>query len=201
MKQEARIYAVRDIMIGEEITISYGWEKTETRVAELQKKFGFSCACELCGQSKGEREASNTLLREVDRLEGSIMNVMRLHQQPSQCLGDVHSRLRILEKLGIAGIRKSKVYGDAFQIVLSHGDLARARAFAERYLRAQVACLGEDSMEAEKAKEMVGDPEKHVSFTLSKRWLRTSEEIPTDMDATAFGNWLWATDSSARGGA
>jgi len=79
---------------------------------------------------------------------------------------------------------------EAFQIVGGHGDLARARIFAGRYLEAQKACYGGDADDVEKWEEMFRSPLDYIEELLSDKWHNPIDQIPKD-PGTEMEAWLW----------
>jgi hypothetical protein len=55
-------------------------------------------------------------------------------RNPEESLADCHALLQVLEEefKGSAGVLIARLYYDAFQISISHGNKAHASAFADR---------------------------------------------------------------------
>ncbi|KAK4192050.1 hypothetical protein QBC35DRAFT_261721 [Podospora australis] len=68
------IHATRDIIPGEELTLSYinPVMKRSARIKKLQRIWGFECACPLCTQEKARVEASDARLRQIRELNGDF---------------------------------------------------------------------------------------------------------------------------------
>ena len=92
--------------------------------------------------------------------------------RPDDCLAGCHSLLQILEEEynSGAGALIARLYYDAFQISITHGDQARASLFAERGYELRVICEGEDSPETRKMKKLMENPAGHRNFGASTRW-------------------------------
>jgi hypothetical protein len=71
-----------------------------------------------------------------------------------------------------------------------HGDLARASAFAKRYVELKVISEGPDSTNAMEVGEFVKDPRKYKKSE-TQGWKTSVDEIPRDLDEEAFEKWLW----------
>ncbi|KAJ5823351.1 hypothetical protein N7447_005691 [Penicillium robsamsonii] len=189
------IYAVRLIEAGEEITIPYdhGGPSDERR-RHLKKAFGFDCDCSICSRQPDELQQSDERRREIKRLDSEIGNALRVLQSPKDCLKDCQALLQILEKEfeGSPGAHLTRLYYDAFQISIVHGDQARARAFAERSHRARVAAEGENNPEARRIQRLVEDPTRHDSFGLSMKWKSLKNQVPRGLGSNEFEKWLWS---------
>ncbi len=118
--------------------------------------------------------------------------------RPDDCLAGYHSLLQVLEEEynGDAGALIARLYYDAFQISITHGDQARASRFAERGYNLRVICEGEDSPETRKTKNLMEYPAGHRNFGASTRW-KTAEGLVLKglvlkgLDTGGFERWLW----------
>lgn len=117
--------------------------------------------------------------------------------RPEESLADCQSLLRVLEeeyKDGV-GVLIARLYYDAFQICITHGDQARASVFAERGFRSRVICEGEDSPETQNIKGLMENPATHRNFGVSKRWKTAKKLVPKGLDNVGFEKWLWRRGS------
>ncbi|KAI1185169.1 hypothetical protein F5B17DRAFT_45344 [Nemania serpens] len=113
---------------------------------------------------------------------------------PQKSLAACHDLLQLLDEEygGVAIALLARLYYDAFQISVAHGDQARASVFAERMYMARVECEGEDSPETQRAKRLMQDPTKHSTVNAySKRWRSAKTAKPRNLDAGSFEKWLW----------
>jgi hypothetical protein len=64
--------------------------------------------------------------------------------KPNECIADCHSLLLFLEEeyKGSAYAGIARLYYDAFHISITHGDQARASAFAAKGYKSRVICEG-----------------------------------------------------------
>ena len=188
------IHAIRYISAREEITISY--EKggpSNSRHTYLKDKFGFDCTCSLCSLPPPELQFSDARRLEIQRLDDAIGDTNRVISRPNDCLADCRSLLQVLEEEyhGVADALLARLYYDAFQISITHGDQARASVFAQKGYKARVICEGEDSPETGEMKSLMENPSGHRNFGASMRWRATKGLVPKGLDVGAFEKWLW----------
>ena len=191
------IYATRDIAAGEEITIPYdrGGPSAERR-AHLLEFFGFDCNCRVCSLPPAELQASDKRRLMIQNLDEAIGDPFRMQNRPEESLRDCHSLLQILKQEldGCPGILAARMYYDALQVAIAHGDQARASVFADRAHKFRVLGEGEDSPEARTMHNLARKPSKHRAFGLcSRRWKTTKEMVPKYSSKAEFENWLFRT--------
>lgn len=188
------IHAIRDINAGEEITIPYNQDGSSTsRRAHLKEKFGFDCNCNLCYLPPPQLRISDARRLQIERLDLAIGDPIRVMITPNDSLKDCHSLLHLLEEEynNCAGASIARLYHDAFQISIAHGDLARGSVFAARGYEARAVCEGEDSPETKDLKNLVEDPTGHPNFGASVKWKTAKGMVPKGLDAGEFEKWLW----------
>ncbi|ROW01302.1 hypothetical protein VMCG_05980 [Cytospora schulzeri] len=181
-REHETIYAIRPIKAGEEITIPYdhGGPAT-TRRAFLKSAFGFDCECSICTLPPAELQASDVRRLLIQRLDDAIGDPFRMETSPRESLKDCHSLLQALEEEfeGHTGAHSARLYYDAFQVCIAHGDQARASVFAEKAYKARVVCEGEESPETKRVKSLSLKPADHGSFGLcSTKWKTTRNMSP-----------------------
>lgn len=198
------IHAIRDILAGEELTISYEeGNPTEIRKATLRASFGFDCTCDLCSLPAAEMQASDARRRLIQSLDEQIGDPMAIMSRP---LSSLHACRSLLDAMReefrdpyteggtISTALIPRLYYDAFQIVVTHGDQARARIFAERAYNARVECQGEDNPTTQNAKRLMQEPSSHASCgAYGTKW-RTSKTAQPNKETVgdkAFDKWLW----------
>ncbi|KAK7965861.1 uncharacterized protein PG986_000138 [Apiospora aurea] len=190
------IHAIRDIFAGEELTIPYDkGGPSEVRQAELKAAFGFDCKCDLCTLPAAELQASDECRRRIQSLDEQIGNPMTMMNRP---LSSLHACRDLLDTLrqeytdpntgeGTATALIPRLYYDALQIVVAHGDQARGRVFAERCYAARVECEGEDSPATLKAEGLMREPSSHASFGAHGRKWRTSKTAQPNKETVGGG--------------
>lgn len=193
------IHAIGPIKAGEEITISYDeGGPSYPRKFKLNMSFGFDCACSLCSLPPLELQASDDRRVRIQQLYASIGNASTMRNNPESSLKDCLSLLHTLqEEYGICATPYiARLYYNAFQICISHGDFHRAITFADRSYRARLICEGEDSPETSRMKSFALEPKKHDSFgAFSMRWKTGEEKAPNGNDKVQFEKWLFRQDS------
>ena len=194
------VHAIRDIKAGEEITISYDTGgPSDFRQEHLRASFGFSCNCSICSLPSLELQNSDTRRRQIQHLDNAIGNSDRVMNRPDECLADCRSLSRILEEeyRGSAIVLVARLYYDAFQISITHGDQARAKIFAQRGYEMRVICEGEDSPETQKMKGLMDKPTGHRNFGASQRWKTLQSLVPRKLGIAEFEGVVMAkTDLS-----
>lgn len=121
-----------------------------------------------------------------------------MRSNPRESLRDCYSLIQVLDQEfdGCAGALIARLYYDAFQISIVHGDQARASIFAERAYKARVICEGEDSPETLKVKSLALKPAVHSSFEAhSRKWKRTRDSVPKGLDTVEFDKWLFRQEN------
>ena len=188
------IHAIRHINAGEEITISYDkGGPSDSRRTHLKDAFGFDCNCSVCSLPPPELQISDTRRLRIQHLDDVIGDPARVMNKPDDCLADCHSLLQVLEEEyhGGAVASLARLYYDAFQITITHGDQARASVFAGRAHKSRVISEGEDSQETRKVKMLMENPSGHWNFGVSTRWKTAKRLVPKGLDADGFERWLW----------
>ncbi|PGH23044.1 hypothetical protein AJ80_02817 [Polytolypa hystricis UAMH7299] len=190
------IHAFKDIEVGEEITIAYvdGAMNFGDRQLALEEAFGFHCSCELCSLPEEESEKRDSRVQEMLQLDSLLGDGRRTMSKPLACLRDAYTIFQMLNVEGISGSRIARVYNDALQIVIAHGDQARAKVFAEKAHAARVILEGEDSAETMRLKALMEKPSSHGLFGSSKTWAQPVTAIPQGLSEAEFDGWLWKRD-------
>ena len=194
-RKEETMHAIRDIAKGEEVTISYTTSgPSKARQSDLKEGFGIDCTCDLCGLPGTQLATSDQRRREIERLDALIGDGGRLMSSPQKCIDDAYALMMLLTSEGITDARLPRMYYDAFQMAIVHGDQARAKVFARRSYEARLWCEGEDSPGTISIKALVATPATHPSFGASKKWKQSLGMIPRKLDDEEFEKWLWRRD-------
>ena len=193
-KHEA-IYAIRPIKCGDEITIPYDrGGPVSVRRAFLKQAFGFDCECRGCSLAPPQQRASDERRLSIQRLDDAIGDPFRMVGRPRESLRDCGSLLQILteEHEGCFGALIARLYYDAFQICVAHGDRARAGVFAHRSYRTRTVCEGEENPVTQRVRSLALDPTAHPSYgSCSMKWKTTVEMVPKGLGTAQFEKWLF----------
>lgn len=110
---------------------------------------------------------------------------------PDRALADCRALMELYAVEGIADSRVPRLWFDAFQICVLHGDAARGGVFAARGAEARRLCEGPESADAVEMEGLARRPEGHGSFEAGGKWKLGVEEVPRGLDERAFERWLW----------
>jgi len=137
-----------------------------------------------------------TRMQMLDQEIGEPMHVML---QPNKSIADCQEILALLKEhnQGAADANIVRLYYDAFQISIAHGDPARASVFADRAYKIRITCEGEDSPETRRLKKFSDNPASHINFGASKKWRTGLGMVPKGLDTVGFEEWLWRRSSSS----
>ncbi|KAM0351088.1 hypothetical protein ACHAPU_002870 [Fusarium lateritium] len=194
-EEHETIHAIRPIPEGSEITISYDkGGPSAVRKSALERSFGFNCTCPLCSLPPSDIRESDDRRSRIQKLDASIGSPMTMMTNPGSSLRDCQTLLHVLQKEyeGDAGILNARLYYDAFQISIAHGDLVRGSVFAEKAYQTRLTCEGEDSPETMRMKSLALKPTSHSNFgAYSTKWRTKKGEAMVASDTTEFENWLF----------
>jgi len=187
------VHVIRPVEKGEELCVSYEVSgPSMDRRGILERNFAFECTCEACSLPEEEQIASDARHLAIQRLDQRISH---LHSRPPlNVLWDCHLLLQILkaEYKGYPGTLAARVFWDAFQVTIAHGDLARARIFAGRSYREAVICEGEDTPEVKSVKALMEDPARDDGFEAAgKDWSTDVDMLPKGLHPDEFEKWLF----------
>ncbi|KJX93055.1 hypothetical protein TI39_contig4427g00001 [Zymoseptoria brevis] len=194
--KEERVYAIRKIAAGEEITVCYladeDWALSrKKRMVEIQDIHGFECSCARCGEGNVEKQAASDSQRqrfvEIERfLNGDWL---RAHT-PGIALKLCREALGILREEEPAVAMIESIYLEAFRICASHGDMPRASVFASLAADERRKWKGHDSVGVQEYKAWETKPQSHPSANRTTQWSAPGNaELPPPSPYTE--EWLW----------
>ncbi len=169
------IHALRDIEVGQEITISYLASTSEyaDRQRFLKENFKFECKCELCSLPRAQRKRSDTRLRKIQAIDKSIGAFFCVSW--NRRWRSLHSMFSLFEEEGIWDASIARAYKDAYDIATENEDEWRARVFTKIAYDTRRLIEGDDSPVTVEMKQAVEE--------LSAQTLQGMNE--TDYE------WLW----------
>lgn len=187
------IYALRDILEGEEITIYYlGRDDSRAvRQERLQEKFGFQCCCRLCTLPTEESQESDNRLERIGQLDVLIGRDGMQMNFSLRTLRYADDLVRLYNEQGPGDAGLARTYLDAAQIVIANSDLARGRIFVERAVKAWQTANGSECKEVIEQGPLARNPAKLGLYGLSKKWQTSLNDVPQGLDTTDFEAWLW----------
>lgn len=123
-----KVYAVRDIMVGEEITVSYidGFQTSATRQERLHEHWGFDCGCPACTaephlktESDRRIEQILQLWSELDDYSTTATSVKAPSPEKAELLVELYRLERLEGRLQEAYYRAAVEYLGVGQIALA----------------------------------------------------------------------------------
>jgi hypothetical protein len=157
-----RIYALRDIDVGEEILVSYiaGRGVYGSNRDNRQKRLtglGFTCVCSVCTLPQTEIEKSDKRRREINALWISVPNFTPL-ESSRRILASVRA-LRLMREEGYCA-DADDFTNDAAWTCAFHSDWKSAKYWATKTYETRVAEFGADSPRVEEVKKTYLDPKE-----------------------------------------
>lgn len=192
------IHAIRDIAVGEEITVTYlgTLRKREMRQEKLQASFGFRCICDLCSLPEEESKQVDNRLEHIFSLDQVIGfgGLEGISEKPLKMLRLIERQVNLYNEHGANDVGLSRAFLDASQVLVAHDDLARARVFIQRAISEWESTQGHDSATVLEYRHLLHDPSKHQLHGISKKWATTVDQIPQGLNSSDFEDWLWRRD-------
>ncbi|KAK3391885.1 hypothetical protein B0T20DRAFT_422477 [Sordaria brevicollis] len=169
------ITAVRDILPGEEITISYinPLQTRQARQKQLREGWGFDCFCEHCSRSRGRSEESDRRIRLTRKIRRLLKE--EGEDEGSEVVKGRTERTKMAELLvslyemeGLWGMIY-EAYGIAAREYSKAGEAWMAMKWACMAVEFGAMVLGEDDEEVRGMKELVRDPWGHETWKSGKK--------------------------------
>jgi hypothetical protein len=133
-----------------------------------------------------QRKTSDKRWDEIQSLDDSIGDGTGVLSAPLQTLHDVHKLLSVLDNEGFADASAPRAYYNAFQIAITHGDIARARVFAERAASTREILEGNDSPTVQRIESLARNPSQHMAHGFSMKWRIAGDDIPRELGKDSF---------------
>jgi hypothetical protein len=194
--KEERVFSLSNISEGEEISVSYFsdevWAQAyDLRVEVLSYDFGFTCAYTQCLTSREEdREQSDARRAIIRLLQDQVGDGMLIMNDPSKALGMCRAALELMQLEGSQAWGLERIYYDAFQICICHGDMARAKAFIGLSIQAKKAWKGIDAAGLADQERLEREPKTHRLAFTTRRWAACNAHSGSGTPAEDQ-EWLW----------
>ncbi|KAI0407245.1 hypothetical protein F4802DRAFT_605728 [Xylaria palmicola] len=194
------IHAIREIAVGEEITITYlGALRSRRRRQEtLRAKFGFTCLCRLCILPERESKKVDNRLESIFLLDEYLGShgVLWIWAKPLKMVRMIDRQVSLYNEHGPNDIGLPRAFLDVAQVLIAHDDLARARVFIERALSGWEAIEGKDSPTVNEYRHLLDNPSSHQLHGMSSDWASGVHQVPRGLAPDEFEDWLWRRDKS-----
>lgn len=198
------VHALRDINEGEEITVYYlaVHNSRQARQEALRAKFKFSCSCRICSFPPNQIQRNDEILEEIDHLDRLVgqRGLEGILSSPLRTLRYLDREIQLYNMTGPDDPGLSRVYLDAAQVAIVHGDLARGRIFAERAVRSWRISGGSDSKNVIEYGALSQNPSQLPLYGMSMQWKTAVDDGPNALGSTEFEDWLWKRENSPRAG-
>lgn len=198
------VHALRDINEGEEITVYYlaVHNSRQARQEALRAKFKFSCSCRICSFPPNQIQRNDEILEEIDHLDRLVgqRGLEGILSSPLRTLRYLDREIQLYNMTGPDDPGLSRVYLDAAQVAVVHGDLARGRIFAERAVRSWRMSGGSDSKNVIEYGALSQNPSQLPLYGMSMQWKTAVDDGPNALGSTEFEDWLWKRENSPRAG-
>jgi hypothetical protein len=171
-----RIYALREIAIGQEIFVSYlsgrhVYGSCHKDRQERLKRYAFTCACVACSLPSLEQVASDVRRMEIALIWESVPFYMP--HQTADRLTVIIRAIRLLKEEGYPA-DADDFTNDAAVICACHGDWESVRYWATKTHETRVAEFGEDSQRAAEVKDIYLDLKKSPRAETQRKQIFTA---------------------------
>ncbi|TLD16173.1 uncharacterized protein PgNI_00220 [Pyricularia grisea] len=161
-----RIYAIRDIMPGEELTVSY-IDPVQTRAARqsrLRKDWGFSCSCQRCTSEAHLGAESDARVEQIKSLWGELDDYSARPEAARAAYPTKAELLITLFRLEGLDNRIHEAYYRAALESNGAGDAVAATKYARLCLDRGLLTRGPSQPFMEAMRSLIVEPEKHWSW-------------------------------------
>jgi hypothetical protein len=193
---EERVFSLCGIAEGEEITVCYFSDEVwaqpyDSRVAVLSLDFGFYCECTQCLTStEEERDEGDARRAIIGLLKDKIGDGMLIMSNPGKALGMCRDSLELMQMEGSQAWGLERIYYDAFQVCVCHGDMARAKVFMGLSIQAKKAWKGCDAAGLADHEQFERQPQTHRLAFSTRRWAAGNAHSGPGTPAEDQ-EWLW----------
>ncbi|KAI1415415.1 SET domain-containing protein [Hypoxylon sp. FL1857] len=157
-----KVLAVRDIAVGEELTIAYydPLQPYSVRQEKLQKEWGFQCSCERCSADAASIAESDERVKKIH----ALLKEMDDHSAASRaCPEKAELLVSLYEEEGIL-TRINEAYYRAAIEYIGVGDIANATKYATLCVDHGQRFIGPDRPFIKEMQELIADPTGHPKW-------------------------------------
>ncbi|KAH8888483.1 hypothetical protein GQ53DRAFT_691442 [Thozetella sp. PMI_491] len=167
-----RVYAVRDIMPGEELTVAYidPIQSRAERQARLQKDWGFRCSCQRCTAEEHIGAESDDRVEQIKSLWKELDDYSK---SSSASVGKAELLVTLFQLEGLEG-RIHEVYYRAALEYNGVGDAGMAMKYARLCIDRGMLIRGPKQPFLTNMREIIADPGKHWSWRFRLQEDKTS---------------------------
>jgi hypothetical protein len=182
------VHALRTILPGEEITISYidPAQPSQTRKDALHTSWGFPCSCNACNAADPIREASDQRIEEIQRLQAMLADYTASSEVRDSRQG-VQIAEVLVELYKIEGMIGPLAEAYAFAAIEYSSAMKKWEAIRYAHLALEAGLLygGPRDDDVVAVRELLDGPEKHWSWGVRgrRRWeAQQGQEQSVDED-------------------
>ena len=154
---EETVYAIRDIRENEEILTSYviAYKTRKDRITELEKKFRFTCTCEVCSLKGQQLKESDDRRRELAELDKDTYDTLS-RKRFNAAIRKVERRLLLLKQEQIDNLVLTYICEhDAFEACRGLKDKPGMRKWIEQAYQHCLLIEGSHSETAQKLESLI----------------------------------------------
>jgi hypothetical protein len=168
-RQVETLYALREIQVGEELTIHYAdiCARMSDRQACFQRVWRFDCKCEIC-QLEGNAQITSDVRRQSIRRIHLSAGVISHNAQLTRSVSQVKVAVRYLQEEGIRGSLMARVGYDGYQIALLANDLNQARVYINLAYNEYLLGAGPTSSDTLKMNHYLENPTSHRNWSFRR---------------------------------
>ncbi|KAJ6003540.1 SET domain-containing protein [Penicillium canescens] len=152
---------------------------------------------------KVKKSQNDEILEEINHLDCLVgqHGLEGILSSPLRTLRYLDREIQLYDMTGPDDPGLSRVYLDAAQVAIVHGDLARGRIFAERAVRSWRISGGSDDKNVIEYGALPQNPSQLPLYGMSMQWKTTVDDALNALGSTEFEDWLWKREKSPRSGA
>ncbi|ESK88030.1 set domain-containing protein 5 [Moniliophthora roreri MCA 2997] len=161
-EEELRVYAIKDVKRGEELTITYieSRRPKEERIKHLEDAYGFTCTCHECSLPVEESKVRDEKMEQFTILYTKFTRWLKGNITGPEAIQVMHEIWNLSMEMDYPSER-GRFAEEAAYIATIHGDKEAARQWLELGLKWSSVELGEDSERAQRARYTLDHLDEH----------------------------------------